>query len=75
MSFRVPVINVSVVDLTLPERCSLRVHLRATASKSEGAMKYPGYRMLFVRLCPDTQYSIFDEKAGTALTDDFACVG
>jgi glyceraldehyde 3-phosphate dehydrogenase len=77
MSFRVPTINVSVVDLTarLNKGASYETICAAIKAASEGPMKgVLGYQNTDVvssdfMSCPYS--SIFDEKAGIALTDDF----
>mmetsp|Transcript_28805 Transcript_28805/g.44272 ORF Transcript_28805/g.44272 Transcript_28805/m.44272 type:complete len:615 (-) Transcript_28805:103-1947(-) len=77
MSFRVPTANVSVVDLTarLDKGASYETICAAIKEASEGKMKgYLGYQnedIVSSDFIGDTHSSIFDEKAGIALTDDF----
>jgi glyceraldehyde 3-phosphate dehydrogenase len=77
MSFRVPVADVSVVDLTcrLEKGASYETICAAIKAASEGPMKgYMGYSnedIVSSDLIGDTHSSIFDEKAGIALTDNF----
>ena len=77
MSFRVPTINVSVVDLTcrLDKGASYETICAAIKAASDGPMKgYLGYHdddVVSSDFIGDTHSSIFDEKAGIALTDDF----
>jgi glyceraldehyde 3-phosphate dehydrogenase len=77
MSFRVPTIDVSVVDLTcrLEKAASYETICAAIKEASEGKMKgYMGYQNKMVvstDFIGDTHSSIFDEQAGIALTDNF----
>ena len=77
MSFRVPVINVSVVDLTcrLENGAPYETICAAIKEASEGKMKgilgYQNKDVVSSDFISDTHTSIFDEKAGIALTDDF----
>merc|ERR1711957_661363 len=77
MSFRVPTINVSVVDLTarLERGASYETVCAAIKDASEGSMKgilgYQNTDIVSSDFISDTHSSIFDEKAGIALTDDF----
>jgi glyceraldehyde 3-phosphate dehydrogenase len=77
MSFRVPVINVSVVDLTcrLEKGAPYETICAAIKEASEGKMKgilgYQNQDVVSSDFISDTHTSIFDEKAGIALTDDF----
>jgi glyceraldehyde 3-phosphate dehydrogenase len=77
MSFRVPVINVSVVDLPcrLEEGAPYATICAAVKAASEGPMKgYLAYQdkdVVSSDFISNTHSSIFDEKAGIALTDDF----
>jgi len=77
MSFRVPTANVSVVDLTvrLERGASYETVCAAIKAASEGPMKgylgYTGEDVVSSDFIGDTHSSIFDEKAGIALTDDF----
>jgi glyceraldehyde 3-phosphate dehydrogenase len=77
MSFRVPVIDVSVVDLTcrLERGASYETICAAIKDASEGSMKgilgYSNKDIVSSDLIGDKMSSIFDEKAGIALTDDF----
>jgi glyceraldehyde 3-phosphate dehydrogenase len=77
MSFRVPTINVSVVDLTarLEKGASYETICAAIKAASEGPMKgilgYTNEDIVSSDFISDPHSSIFDEKAGIALTDDF----
>jgi glyceraldehyde 3-phosphate dehydrogenase len=77
MSFRVPVIDVSVVDLTcrLEKGASYETICAAIKAASEGSMKgvlgYTNEDIVSSDFIGDTRSSIFDEKAGIALTDNF----
>lgn len=77
MSFRVPVIDVSVVDLTcrLEKGASYETICAAIKDASEGSMAgilgYSNKDIVSSDLIGDKRSSIFDEKAGIALTDDF----
>lgn len=77
MSFRVPVVNVSVVDLTcrLGKGASYEEICAALKAASEGPMKgilgYSNEDIVSSDLTGNTHSSIFDEKAGIALSDDF----
>jgi len=77
MSFRVPTANVSVVDLTarLEKGASYETICAALKEASEGKLKgilgYHDDDVVSSDFIGDTHSSIFDEKAGIALTDDF----
>jgi len=77
MSFRVPTANVSVVDLTvrLEKGASYETICAALKDASEGKMVgilgYQNEDIVSSDFIGDTHSSIFDEKAGIALTDDF----
>ena len=77
MSFRVPTANVSVVDLTcrLDKGASYETICAAIKEASEGKMKgilgYQNKDIVSSDFISDSHSSIFDEKAGIALTDDF----
>jgi glyceraldehyde 3-phosphate dehydrogenase len=77
MAFRVPTANVSVVDLTcrLEKPASYADICAALKEASEGDMKgilgYQSDAIVSSDFIGDTRSSIFDEKAGIALTDDF----
>jgi len=77
MSFRVPTIDVSVVDLTcrLDKGASYETICAAIKAASEGKMKgvlaYTEDDVVSSDFIGDTHSSIFDQKAGIALTDDF----
>uniref|UniRef100_A0A7S2LSP3 Glyceraldehyde-3-phosphate dehydrogenase n=1 Tax=Leptocylindrus danicus TaxID=163516 RepID=A0A7S2LSP3_9STRA len=77
MSFRVPTANVSVVDLTarLEKGASYETICAALKEASEGKLKgilgYQDKMIVSSDFIGDTHSSIFDEKAGIALTDDF----
>ena len=80
MSFRVPVIDVSVVDLTcrLEKGASYESICAAIKNASEGSMAgvlaYTNEDVVSSDFIGDTHSSIFDEKAGIALSDDFVKV-
>jgi glyceraldehyde 3-phosphate dehydrogenase len=77
MSFRVPVIDVSVVDLTcrLDKGASYETICAAIKDASEGPMAgilgYQNTDVVSSDFISDSHSSIFDEKAGIALSDDF----
>jgi glyceraldehyde 3-phosphate dehydrogenase len=77
MSFRVPVIDVSVVDLTarLEKGASYETICAALKAASEGKMKgilgYTNEAVVSSDFIGDTHSSIFDEKAGISLTNNF----
>merc|ERR1711920_698203 len=77
MAFRVPTIDVSVVDLTvrLEKGASYETICAAIKDASEGPMKgilgYQNKDVVSTDFISDDHSSIFDEKAGIALTDDF----
>ena len=77
MSFRVPTITVSVVDLTcrLDKGASYETICAAIKEASEGPMAgvlgYTSEDVVSTDFISDTHSSIFDEKAGISLTDDF----
>jgi glyceraldehyde 3-phosphate dehydrogenase len=77
MSFRVPTIDVSVVDLTcrLEKGASYETICAAIKAASEGPMKgilaYTNEDVVSSDFISDPHSSIFDEKAGIALSDDF----
>jgi glyceraldehyde 3-phosphate dehydrogenase len=77
MSFRVPTANVSVVDLTarLNKGASYETICAAIKEASEGKMAgilgYQNEQIVSSDFIGDTRSSIFDEKAGIALTDNF----
>lgn len=77
MSFRVPTANVSVVDLTcrLEKGASYDTVCAAIKAASEGKMKgilgYSDEDVVSSDFVSDAHSSIFDEKAGIALSDDF----
>merc|ERR1712207_54202 len=77
MAFRVPTVDVSVVDLTarLKKGASYEVVCAAIKEASEGKMKgilgYQDKMVVSSDFVGNTQTSVFDEKAGIALTDNF----
>jgi len=77
MSFRVPTANVSVVDLTcvLDKGASYETICAALKEASEGKLKgilgYQDEAVVSSDFVGDAHSSIFDEKAGIALTDNF----
>jgi glyceraldehyde 3-phosphate dehydrogenase len=76
-SFRVPVINVSVVDLTarLDKGASYETICAALKAASEGSMKgilgYTDEDVVSSDFIGSPYSSIFDQKAGISLTNDF----
>jgi len=77
MSFRVPTANVSVVDLTarLDKGADYDTICAAIKAASDGPMKgvlgYHDDDVVSSDFISDAHSSIFDKKAGIALTDDF----
>merc|ERR1712153_219697 len=77
MSFRVPTINVSVVDLTvrLEKGASYETVCAAikdaSDTKMNGILGYQNTDVVSSDFMSSTLSSVFDEKAGIALTDDF----
>ena len=77
MSFRVPTINVSVVDLTvrLEKGASYETVCAAikdaSDNKMNGILGYQNTDVVSSDFMSSTLSSVFDEKAGIALTDDF----
>merc|ERR1712174_117053 len=77
MAFRVPTANVSVVDLTcvLDKGASYETICAALKEASEGKLKgilgYQDEAVVSSDFVGDAHSSIFDEKAGIALTDNF----
>lgn len=80
MSFRVPTANVSVVDLTvnLKEAASYDEICAAMKAASEGELAgvlgYTEDQVVSQDFIGETQTSVFDAKAGIALTDNFVKV-
>merc|ERR1712127_27715 len=77
MSFRVPTANVSVVDLTARlkngasyEDVCAKIK-EASEGKMAGILGYQSKDIVSSDFISNTHSSIFDEKAGIALTDDF----
>jgi len=77
MAFRVPTANVSVVDLTarLSKGASYDTICSAIKAASEGPMKgilgYQNKDVVSSDFISSTHSSVFDEKAGISLTDNF----
>merc|ERR1712003_441257 len=77
MSFRVPTINVSVVDLTarLKNGADYETICAAIKAASEGKLNgilgYQDKAIVSSDFIGDSHSSIFDQKAGIALTDNF----
>ena len=77
MAFRVPTIDVSVVDLTvnLEKPATYEEICAAVKEASEGELKgilgYTDELLVSSDFIHDSRTSIFDEKAGIALTDTF----
>ncbi len=77
MSFRVPTVNVSVVDLTckLQKSTTYEEICKAIkyASKNEmhGILGYTDEMVVSSDFCTDSRTSIFDEKAGIMLNETF----
>jgi glyceraldehyde 3-phosphate dehydrogenase len=80
MSFRVPTLNVSVVDLTcrLEKAASYEDIKKAMKAASEGPLKgilgYTEEDVVSSDFIGDPRTSIFDAKAGIALNDNFVKV-
>ncbi len=80
MAFRVPTANVSVVDLTVNLKASASYEEICAAMKeaSEGEMAgvlgYTEDQVVSQDFIGETQTSVFDAKAGVALTDKFVKV-
>lgn len=80
MAFRVPTANVSVVDLTvnLKEGASYEAICAAMKEASEGDLKgvlgYTEDQVVSQDFIGEVQTSVFDAKAGIALTDNFVKV-
>ncbi len=80
MSFRVPVANVSVVDLTvrLEKKATYEDVKKAMKQASEGELKgilgYTEDDVVSQDFVSDARTSIFDAKAGIALNDNFVKV-
>ncbi|KAK6261895.1 hypothetical protein QUC31_007711 [Theobroma cacao] len=78
MAFRVPTVNVSVVDLTvrLEKAASYEEIKAAVKEASEGELKgilgYTEEDLVSTDLVGDSRSSIFDAKAGIALNEKFA---
>ncbi|WRX18882.1 Glyceraldehyde 3-phosphate dehydrogenase, partial [Theobroma cacao] len=78
MAFRVPTVNVSVVDLTvrLEKAASYEEIKAAIKEASEGELKgilgYTEEDLVSTDLVGDSRSSIFDAKAGIALNEKFA---
>nr|XP_023921743.1 glyceraldehyde-3-phosphate dehydrogenase, cytosolic-like [Quercus suber] len=77
MAFRVPTVNVSVVDLTvrLEKKASYEEIKAAIKEESEGKLKgilgYTEEDVVSTDFVGDSRSSIFDAKAGIALNDNF----
>ncbi|GKC85772.1 glyceraldehyde-3-phosphate dehydrogenase, cytosolic [Tanacetum coccineum] len=77
MSFRVPTVDVSVVDLTvrLEKKATYKQIKAAIKEESEGKLKgilgYTKDDLLSSDFVGDSRSSIFDAKAGIALNDNF----
>jgi glyceraldehyde 3-phosphate dehydrogenase len=77
MSFRVPVIDVSVVDLTCRLQTSTtyseicEIIQRASEKEMKGVLGYTDQMVVSSDFCGDPRTSIFDEKAGIMLNDNF----
>jgi glyceraldehyde 3-phosphate dehydrogenase len=77
MSFRVPTANCSVVDLTarLDKGADYKTICAAIKAASEGSMKgilgYSDEDLVSSDIIGDQRSSVFDSKAGIALTNDF----
>ncbi len=80
MSFRVPVMDVSVVDLTVKleksatyaEICAAMKH--ASENEMKGILGYTEDLVVSQDFVGDTRTSIFDADAGIALNDNFVKV-
>jgi len=80
MAFRVPTADVSVVDLTcrLDKKASYEDIKAAIQDASKGSMKgflgYTDEQVVSSDFISNPYSSVFDAKAGIALTDDFVKV-
>jgi len=77
MSFRVPVLDVSVVDLTCRlKRSATYAQIcekikEASTTSMNGVLGYTDQPVVSSDFCGDSRTSIFDEKAGIMLNDKF----
>ncbi len=77
ISFRVPVLNVSVVDLTCKLGCRTNyaeiceVIQKASLTNLKGILGYTNQDSVSSDFCGDSHTSIFDEKTGLMLNDHF----
>eukprot|EP00658_Telonema_sp_P-2_P008696 TRINITY_DN13287_c0_g1_i3.p1 TRINITY_DN13287_c0_g1~~TRINITY_DN13287_c0_g1_i3.p1 ORF type:complete len:349 (-),score=120.08 TRINITY_DN13287_c0_g1_i3:203-1249(-) len=77
MSFRVPTINVSCVDLTVTlDKGASYEHIcdtikAAADGEMKGVLAYTEDQVVSTDFIGDTHSSVFDKKAGIALTDNF----
>jgi len=78
MSFRVPTINVSVVDLTCKlktgasyEDICATIKAASESAEMKGILAYTEDQVVSTDFIGDTHSSIFDAKAGIALNDNF----
>jgi len=77
MSFRVPTMDVSVVDLTVNIKKSAtyeevcKVMKEASEGELKGILGYTEEMVVSQDFVGETQTSVFDAKAGIALTDNF----
>ena len=77
MSFRVPTADVSVVDLTCTLKTAATYQQICDAIKEaangsmKGVLDYTADQVVSSDFLGNTHTSIFDEKAGIALTDNF----
>ena len=77
MSFRVPVPNVSVVDLTCKLEKSAtyedicEVIKRASENEMKGILGYTDEMVVSSDFCGNSHTSVFDEKAGIMLNSNF----
>ena len=70
MAFRVPTVDVSVVDLTCNEEICAAVK-KASENELKGILEYVDEDLVSSDFIHDPHTSIFDSKAGIGLTDTF----
>ena len=74
MSMRVPTLDVSVVDLTVNLAKPAKYDEICAAMKLKGILGYTDEDVVSADFLGDARTSIFDAKAGIALTDTFVKV-
>ncbi|KAJ8749957.1 hypothetical protein K2173_013872 [Erythroxylum novogranatense] len=73
MAFRVPTVDVSVVDLTvrLEKKATYIMKMEASQGEMKGILGYTEDDVVSTDFLGDSRSSIFDAKAGIALNDNF----